>query len=219
MSRVPDGVSDENQLNVVAREVLLDALEALESQASAVTVVGAQTIYLRSDEVRLAAPSFTSDADLSLDPALLADVSLVETVLTEAGFAREGQPGQWYTRRDVGGVDAPIAVDLLVPEAVAGRRGRSASIPPHAKHAARQVDGLEAALVDADSMPVASLLPTDEAPRQVVSARVAGPAALFVATAFKINQRSDARSGLSGELRCIALYRAPVRCADSAPMR
>lgn len=84
--------------------------------------VGAQAVYLRSATVDLTAPSFTSDADLSLDPAHLTDPPLIEDALHAAGFVRRQQPGQWYTSRNVGGVTADIEVDLLVPQAVVAAR-------------------------------------------------------------------------------------------------
>lgn len=48
MSRAPEGL-DRNELYIVARRVLLDALVALRNQSDAVTIVGAQAIYLRSE--------------------------------------------------------------------------------------------------------------------------------------------------------------------------
>ena len=56
---------------VVARSVLLDALDALGAQREAVILVGAQAIYLHTAAVELAVAEFTTDADLTLDPALL----------------------------------------------------------------------------------------------------------------------------------------------------
>lgn len=55
---------------VVARSVLLDALEALEAQREAVVLVGAQAIYLHTGAIELAVAEFTTDADIILDPAL-----------------------------------------------------------------------------------------------------------------------------------------------------
>jgi hypothetical protein len=175
----------------VAREVLLDGIEALAEHAQAVTIVGAQAVYLRSANVDLTVPSFTSDADLSIDPERLRSSPLVEEAMTAAGFVRHAsEPGQWYTSRQVGSAVADIAVDLLVAQGVAGRPGRrGADISPHDRRAARQVDGLEAALLDADVLDVASLAPIGDGAHRVLPARVAGPAALLVAKAYKIDQR------------------------------
>jgi len=56
---------------VIARGVLLDALDALGVQRDAVILVGAQAVYLHTGTVELAVAAFTTDADLTLDPALL----------------------------------------------------------------------------------------------------------------------------------------------------
>lgn len=119
MSRVPEGL-DRTQLYVVARRVLLDALVALRDQSDAVTIVGAQAIYLHSIDVELAVASFTSDADLGLDPDRLADFPLLEEAMTAAGFARgvADHAGSWLRRERVGSTVADIAVDLLVPESL-----------------------------------------------------------------------------------------------------
>ena len=131
MARVPEGVEDRQSLYVVARRVLLDALVALHDQADAITIVGAQAIYLRSVEVELSVASYTSDADLGLDPQRLAESPLLEQAMTAAGFVR-GNPhnaGSWLRTERVGGVMADIAVDLLVPEGLSDGGRRSVRIP------------------------------------------------------------------------------------------
>lgn len=190
MSKLPEGlgVEDRGPLNVVARRVLLDSLEALADQAAAITIVGAQAIYLRSaGEPELTVASFTSDADLNIDPTQLAEMPLVEEAMAAAGFALVQKPGTWAKAELVGKVHTNVRVDLLVPEALANRPGhRGVKMPPHARDSARQVPGLEPAVADFEVMDVASLEPSD--PR-VVAARVAGPAALLVAKAHKIAER------------------------------
>lgn len=192
MSRVPDGVEDLSELTIVAREVLLDSLEVLADHAAAVTVVGAQAVYLRSADVDLTVATATSDADLALDPALVDDEPLLQEVMAKAGFVRKPDwPGQYYTSRKVGTTTANIGVDLLLPESLAGRPGRrGVDLPPHDKRSAGKASGLEAALVDADLMEIASLRPND-ADRRARTGRVAGPAALLVAKAYKIAERYD----------------------------
>ena len=49
-----------DELYVVARRVLLDALDALGTHREAVVVVGAQAIYLRVGEADLAVAAFTT---------------------------------------------------------------------------------------------------------------------------------------------------------------
>lgn len=66
---------------VVARSVLLDALEALGEQREAVVVVGAQAIYLHTGAIELAVPEFTIDADLTIDPALLHESPEIESAM------------------------------------------------------------------------------------------------------------------------------------------
>lgn len=188
MSKFPEGASDPTAVNVVARKVLLDGLEALSSQSDAVTVVGAQAVYLRSVDIELVVASFTSDADLGIDPTHLADMPLIEEAMRDAGFARNDQPGQWTKSERVGSVVTDIAVDLLVPETYAGRGSRSVEMPPHDRMAARRVDGLEAAVVDFDVMEIAAFDPADS---RRLDARVAGPAALLIAKAHKIAERAN----------------------------
>lgn len=190
MAQVPDGV-DRDALTVATRRVLLDALDALRAQHG-VIVVGAQAVYLRSPEVRLPVASFTSDADLGLNPRDLVASPLLEEAMSDAGFTRvdPDQPGSWIQTVRVGEKDVPIPVDLLVPEGLADGGRRSTSIPPHDRMAARRVPGLECVVLDHDQLLVTSLDPAGADTRRV-TARVAGHAALMVAKAYKIHQRAN----------------------------
>src|SRR5438034_3834505 len=101
---------------VRARRVLLDALEALEEHRDAIVLVGAQAIYLHTGEGDLAVAPYTTDADLALNPAALADEPRLEALMRAGGFIRAPEPeriGTWI------GSDG-VPVDLLVPEAVSG---------------------------------------------------------------------------------------------------
>lgn len=142
VSRAPENL-DRHELYVVARRVLLDALVALRDQSDAVTIVGAQAIYLHSIDVELAVASFTSDADLGLDPDRLADVPLLEEAMAAAGFVRgvADHAGSWIRGEQVGFTVADIAVDLLVPESLSDGGRRSVKIPPHDRMSARRVAG------------------------------------------------------------------------------
>jgi hypothetical protein len=62
---------DPDQAYVLARLVLLDALEALDDQRDAVILVGAQAIYLHTGDADLAVAPFTTDADVAIDPKRL----------------------------------------------------------------------------------------------------------------------------------------------------
>jgi len=179
---------------VAARQVLLDALEALDAHAGALVIAGAQAVYLHTGDGDLAVAPFTTDADLAVDPDQLAADPLIEAAMREAGFelALYGghvEPGIWTTEVDVAGERLLIPVDLIVPEAAArggGRRG--ARLGAHGRRAARRAIGLEAALVDHAPLRITALEPGDE---RSLTASVAGPAALLVAKAHKIHDRLD----------------------------
>ncbi|WP_331734794.1 hypothetical protein [Streptomyces sp. NBC_00887] len=194
MARVPENV-DAQQLHVAARRVLLDGLTALSDQLDALTVVGAQAVYLRTPEAALRT-SFTSDGDISIDPDRLQNVPLLDQALLEAGFEllRDNQPGLWMRTQRIGGQEVPIEFDLLMAKGLAPKVGkRSVKIPPHGVMSARWVPGLEVAAVDRSPMTITSL---EAADARTISVNVAGPAALLVAKAFKINDRlkqADAR--------------------------
>jgi len=114
---------------VVARSVLLDALEAFGEQRGAVVVVGAQAIYLHTGHIELAVAEFTIDADITIDPALLQDSPELESAMRAAHFEKGNRVGAWVIQRDVGGVAMNIEVDLMVPEAVGGPGRRAARLP------------------------------------------------------------------------------------------
>jgi hypothetical protein len=165
-----------------ARRVLLDALEALGTQRSAVILVGAQAIYLHTGESVTAIAPFTNDGDLVVDPVALVPVPRLEDAMRAQGFDLDAsEVGRWRNK-------AGVIVDLLVPEALGGPGRRGARLGPHGKVAARKVRGLEAALVDCAPMGISSLSADDA---RVFSIRVAGPAALLIAKAHKIAERID----------------------------
>src|ERR1700739_248550 len=86
---------------VIARSVLLDALETLGAQRDAVILVGAQAVYLHTGAVELAVAAFTTDADLTFDPALLQQAPELEAAMTAAGFVRGNRVGAWVVSRDI----------------------------------------------------------------------------------------------------------------------
>jgi hypothetical protein len=75
-----------DELYVVARRVLLDALDALEAHRDGIILVGAHAIYLCVGEADLAVAPQTTDGDLAIDPANLGEIPSIEQVLTQAGF-------------------------------------------------------------------------------------------------------------------------------------
>ena len=188
MSKVPEGV-DIQRITVVARRVLLDGLMALREHRSAITVIGAQAVYLRSATAAIRAAAYTSDGDLGIDPELLVEWPLLEEALRGAGFdlIAAGQAGLWAREEDVDGKTEKVELDLLVGSTLAGG-GRGAELPPHAKNAVRKVPGLEPAVVDRSPMTIGSL---EEGDDRVVEVNVAGVAALMIAKAFKLKERLD----------------------------
>jgi hypothetical protein len=198
MAQLPQGFqAGDPALLVASRRILLDALDALIVHIDSLVLVGAQAVYLRSPDAASAAPPFTSDADLGLDPRLLENEPQLEAAMRAAEFelADPNQPGIWQRLTQVGNqADVGINVDLLVPEQFAGPGRRAARIPPHATESARRVEGLETALVDNSWLIVTSLEPAvDHRAREV---KVAGVPALLVAKAFKIRDRlANPRAG------------------------
>ncbi|MGO9832985.1 MAG: GSU2403 family nucleotidyltransferase fold protein [Polyangiaceae bacterium] len=183
-------LSEVDELYVMARSVLLEALEALGPHRDAIVLVGAQAVYLRVGEADLAVAPFTTDGDLAIDPAVLATIPPLEEALMAAGFLPKSKDsvGVWITKRPTSrGVDAEVAIDLLVPASVSPGTGRRAArLPGHDSRAARIVRGLDGAIVDSDTMRLAALVATDA---RSLDVRVAGPAALLVAKVHKISER------------------------------
>lgn len=178
----PTGDSDD--LLVLARSVLLDALMALDAHRDSVVVIGAQAVYLHTGNAPVAVAAATKDSDLGIDLRTLGDDPLIEEAMTRAGFHHDplaGQPGSWLSP---GG----IPVDLMVPDAFAGTGRRSVEAPPHDKRALRRAVGLEAAVVDNAVMPIRPLGADDH---RVVKARVAAPAALLVTKLHKLGERQE----------------------------
>lgn len=165
---------------VEARRALLDAVEALSGHLDHIVLVGAQAIYLHTDEVTLGVALFTKDADVALIPPLGAEPE-IEKAMRDAGFTPGSQPGIW--------IGASGQVDLLVPQGLApvgGRRG--ARLEGHGKRAARKVLGLEGAAVANEIRGVAALDPADH---RSVRMRVASPASLLVAKLHKLGERQE----------------------------
>ena len=169
---------------VRARSGLLDALAALGPLREAAVLVGAQAIYeyTRAQAGDYAVSPFTFDADLTLIPELLVDDPKIIDAMHHAGYGLTDQPGI-YRRGD------GVQVDLLVPEAVGGRSGRGADLGVHGNRAARQVRGLEGALVSRRPVTVRALVAADN---RAYDINVAGPAALLVAKVHKLLDRVNA---------------------------
>jgi hypothetical protein len=98
-----------NDLIVLARRVLLDALEALADHRDALVLIGAQAIYLHARGTSIALPAATKDSDLAIDRRRLADNPHLEDAMSGAGFKLGRDPGSW-----LGPMDSPV--DLMIPE-------------------------------------------------------------------------------------------------------
>jgi hypothetical protein len=143
---------------VLARRVLLDALQALGEQRSAVVLVGAQAIYLHTGDAELAVAPYTTDGDVVVDPSRLRDNPTLGEVLHGAGFYADTQHvGTWVMSLLFEGRPVEVKIDLMVPQAVGGPGRRGARLGPHGNRAARKARGLEAALVDQQRMTIKAL--------------------------------------------------------------
>jgi hypothetical protein len=179
---------------VAARRVLLDALEDLAEHRDAIVVVGAQAVYLRSRAANVGVADYTTDGDLAVDSDRLADLPHLEEVMgarfnhSRASTGAE-EPGVWTRTVHVEGEAIDIPVDLIVPEGIAPPGGtRGARLGPHGKRAARKAPGLEAAILDNDVLTVKALDPGDT---RRIDSKVAGPTALLIAKAHKIQDRLE----------------------------
>lgn len=165
---------------VRARAALLDAAEALAPHLDSIVLVGAQAIYLHTGAADIIVAEFTTDADFSVEPALLSDEPLLADLLEARGFTPREHPGGWRT-------PAGVYVDIMVPEALAGRGTRGADLGAHGRRVARRALGLEGARVDRELRNIGALDPADN---RSLTMNVAGPGALIVAKAHKIWERT-----------------------------
>lgn len=186
-------------LYVASRRALVDALDALRDQRESLVLIGAQAIYLHAPDDDLAVAPTTTDADLGLDPDLLADSPLLGERLLAAEFAPTNEPGIWMSRYGA-------TVDLIVPESLAGRGRRGARLGVHGNKAARRAVGIEACLVDNETMTI-GLLDDDDDDHRAFSIAVAGPAALVVAKTHKIAGRRDEARGRLKDKDALDVYR------------
>jgi hypothetical protein len=85
---------------VLARRVLLDALQALGEQRSAVVLVGAQAISLQTGDADLAVAPYATDGDVAIDPSRLRDNPKIGEAFRRAGFsAHTRHVGTWIMSR------------------------------------------------------------------------------------------------------------------------
>lgn len=103
-------------LYAAARTALLDALEALGAQRSAVVLVGAQAVYLHTGDAAVAVVPYTTDGDLAIDPSELRADPRLDEAMRAAHFCPGEQPGSWIIERQVQGLGVTIPIDLLAPK-------------------------------------------------------------------------------------------------------
>lgn len=175
-----------------ARRVLLDALAAIEAHIDAITLIGAQAVYLRTIGRLATYQPYTTDADLVVDPSMLVEEPPLGEAMRRSGFDLTNEPGIWHARFEREGLDdeVVIPVDVIVPEGIAASAGRRCARLPggHGKNTARKSPGVEGALVDRTPLRVDALDPSDK--RSVV-VNVAGEAALLLAKLHKLGDRLD----------------------------
>lgn len=188
-----------DDLYVASRRALLDALEALGDQRQSLVLIGAQAVYLHAPDDDLAVAPTTTDADLGLDPDLLADSPLLSDRLAAADFELTKEPGIWMSRHGA-------TVDLIVPESLAGTGRRGARLGVHGNRAARRAAGIEGCLVDNEAMTIGGL-DDDDHDRRAFSLAVAGPAALIVSKTHKIAGRLDEGRGRLKDKDALDVYR------------
>ncbi|MDF2443657.1 MAG: hypothetical protein JWR01_1860 [Subtercola sp.] len=179
---------------VNSRRLLLDALNALESQRQSLTVVGAHAVYER---VKGASTTFamdsTRDADLAVFPELVTSRPHLGEVMESLGLTlvSPSRPGVWGRIDDLPGEPYSLqTIDLIAPAALAGPGRRAATLPgDHGKNSVSKTAGVELSLLDRSVMRWEAFDSTGGA----AEAFVAGTAALVCAKAYKLHDRLDAR--------------------------
>ena len=191
--------SGDPDLRVRTRRALLDALEALDNQLSALVLIDAQALYLHTGDVDVAISEETKDADIGIDRTKLHDDPLIEAAIKAAGFHKDlenPQPGTWISPDG-------IPVDLMVPEAMAGPKAsnrRGARIPPHDNGSMRRATGLEGSIVDNAFQEIRSFDPGDDRVFTIRAAGTPGRQASQDRGAKRAGGRAPSRQGRS---RCL----------------
>lgn len=177
---------------IAARESLIETVTRLgPDQSRSLVLVGAQAVYEHTEHVELpGVQPATSDTDFVVDPDLLCDHPRVGEVMEAGGFQLfRDRPGVWVKVGADGSPD-PGGVDFLVPESLAGAGRREARLRSNqGRNAVGRAAGLELALFDNEVRTVASY----EDPTRAVEVRVAGPASLLCAKAYKLSERLEDR--------------------------
>mgnify|MGYP000205060480 CR=1 FL=1 len=169
-----------------ARKALLDTLDLLRDHLDSLVLVGAQAIYLHTENFSTSVAPATDDADLAVISSKLQPVPAIEIVLEASGYtsSESGDPGTWITSEGV-------QVDLMTSRSQGNRisvNARGASINGHSKNAIRISDGLEACLIDFTKFEIGAFSDSDNRKYQI---KVANPSAILIAKCFKIYERIE----------------------------
>lgn len=188
---------------ISSRASLCAALDALTEQVAALTVVGSHAVHEQTRGLGIDSTT-TKDGDLAVTPELVSSTPSISERMRMAGFKPlmeiagalpddhpgslrwSSRPGLWGTAIDSSG--EPVdEVDLLVPEVLAGRKGRAAkTLPDHGRNVIGRVEGIELAVLERDLVDLENFADGTFRP-----AYVARPAGLICAKAFKITDRLD----------------------------
>lgn len=188
-------MSSSTELQTKAQTILLHTVEALVHHRSAFVIVGSQAIQLSTSRHPRFPPLQTFDVDIAIDPRKLSSTPPpLEASVLAARFRRDSQtPGRWWFNG--------VAVDLIVPQRLGGRREVWATLGPHGNHVACKAVGLEPALLDNSIKRLQSWRGS-----RAIQIRVAGPTASLIA---KLHRMADRRwgGGYYGRKDAVDIYR------------
>ena len=190
---------------VGTRNILLNALRALEPHSKAITLIGSHAVHERTSHLQDVDSTSTKDGDLAIRPEFMNDHPDLDSVMRGAGFAplSDSRPGLWCTGRDENG--NPVnEIDLLAPDALSGtagkkRRSVDALKDAHGKMSVGRTAGIELATYDRDLLRLDSFDGTVEG----ADVYVAGTAALVCAKAYKLYERIEERESAKGKDRVL----------------
>ena len=188
---------------VEARNTLLVVLQSLEPHRDALVVIGAQAVHERTKGLVDVISTATSDADIGVDPALLASGPDLFEAMLAAGFERASndRPGIYSLGGALNkeGRPLPPSIDLIAPEASAGKGSRAATLSGHRRGSVSRANGIEMAMLDKDVVDLRSIGQEDG---PTIRVNVAGTGALLAAKAWKLSDRlADAAAGKGRRVR------------------
>lgn len=184
-----------------SRAILCKALDALQEQKHAITIVGAHAVHEQTSELQLETTE-TQDGDAAVTPELVNDMPRIDELLHDAGFRTASElaaelpmdhPGRrfkdnlglWGTSIDATG-DLVEEMDLIVPSSlVVGKSRRSVpNLKQHGKAAFNRGQGNELAVLEREETDIVNY-----ADDTVRTAWVAKPSGLICAKTYKISDR------------------------------